>query len=614
MRPDLRTAGPKAGVDAGTTEAPRPPEEEFRDGLLWVGRSYRHIHCGEAECLEAVRQGDLARCFAHEAEWRGISRKIPAVPPWVLPRKTRIFLVYRGTGSEVERASIFGYFVLARIEVLDRFAHPDGVSSPDLKARPWSGSGETGLLTVTVYESHGGGQVMGASVRADRGDTSPVDATTELTRQGEHYQLELPPGHYTVEASHPGGCRPTTCDGIEILAGKRKRLDLYLEPREPEQHGERWEQCSNGSKVMTHRWINDHWQATGERCRTPPDKPECSDDAFAWDRCPDGTVYLAKICRDGKWVSTGFRCPSRSKPHDGGNSVTRVPIDVELFADHRSCSLRLRPSAIYLVDSLCAEITDAFADLAKSTILDKYRRSSSESERQEQVDAGRASFRKLVEEIRQRRASVTAIPKELEEKAERYGELVLFHQPATFVKRPRAAFRSLQRIDGDDLLEQIAKSSVCPVVRFQGQSGSEIAAWLAPRFPVTLRTVEDLLGKLAELVREELQKGRDFGLLGLVRLRPAQGTTGAGQDAGSTLSLTQDEIIDKLTQRATQPSAFDGDMKQLIADLSTHAQKVLTEGGTFRLPRIGTMSQRETELHFRVAPSLRPYYAKFEAL
>lgn len=104
------------------------------DGLLWIGQTYEGIHCRSAKSC-AIPTG--ARCFVHEAKWRGISRKVPHAPRWAVPGKSRIFLVHHGGEKTADPGKIFGYFVLWRVEVLSRLRHP--VPSPDVEVHPWSG-------------------------------------------------------------------------------------------------------------------------------------------------------------------------------------------------------------------------------------------------------------------------------------------------------------------------------------------------------------------------------------------------------------------------------------------------------------------------------------------
>lgn len=88
------------------------------DGLLWIGQTYPDFFCGRAESCVNPERPKGPHCFVHEAERRGVSRRLSAVPPWAVPGRSRIFLVHKGGEEDPSRGRIFGYFVLDRTEVL----------------------------------------------------------------------------------------------------------------------------------------------------------------------------------------------------------------------------------------------------------------------------------------------------------------------------------------------------------------------------------------------------------------------------------------------------------------------------------------------------------------
>jgi hypothetical protein len=99
--------------------------EDCIDALLWIGKSYRQFLCDpRTTCPKEKPQ-----CFVHEAEWRGVSRKLPQIPKWAVPGRTRIFLCHRGDRAR-GAGRIFGYFVLGRVEVL--LADPENGTTADL--------------------------------------------------------------------------------------------------------------------------------------------------------------------------------------------------------------------------------------------------------------------------------------------------------------------------------------------------------------------------------------------------------------------------------------------------------------------------------------------------
>lgn len=308
------------------------------DGLLWIGHTYPDILCRSARNC-AIPTG--ARCFVHEAEWRGISRKVPHAPKWAVSGKTRIFLVHRGEASAADRGKIFGYLVLWRVEVLSRFPHP--APSPDVEAFPWSGPTGQGKLSVMVYDAATGRPMRAVQARATAAQRLPVDATVQPT--GRH-AFVLPADRYDLEVSLPG-FEPSCAPGIEVKSGTRRNLGLYLKPQKIRPKVIR-EKCWDGSEIVTHRFRNGGWHHTKEECPEVPEPPECVDGEVVWQFCPNGQPIPEKLCIGGEWVDTGLECqPSPRQPPSAGDGKNgdEVPIDDEVFAQHRSCSLRLRPGA-----------------------------------------------------------------------------------------------------------------------------------------------------------------------------------------------------------------------------------------------------------------------------
>lgn len=71
------------------------------DCLLWIGRSYPTI-----------------ADYIKEATRRGCCRQVPAWPSWVVPGVSRVFLAHHGTSRDRARGEIFGYFILAGVDVI----------------------------------------------------------------------------------------------------------------------------------------------------------------------------------------------------------------------------------------------------------------------------------------------------------------------------------------------------------------------------------------------------------------------------------------------------------------------------------------------------------------
>jgi nucleoid DNA-binding protein len=74
------------------------------DALIWVGSSSKKT--------ETVDE------FLKEAQLRGCCRRLPFIPSWAEFGKTKVFLAHRDIHEVPSRGSIFGYFVLHRIEII----------------------------------------------------------------------------------------------------------------------------------------------------------------------------------------------------------------------------------------------------------------------------------------------------------------------------------------------------------------------------------------------------------------------------------------------------------------------------------------------------------------
>lgn len=579
------------------------------DGLLWIGGSYGFIDCGApVNCAISAR----ARCFVHEAEWRGVSRKVAHVPKWAVPRRTRIFLVHRGGAKTPENGKIFGYFVLNRIETLSPLQQT--VPSPDLDALPWSGPEGFGGLTITVYESATGRPIHGARVKAT-GERDEAHAA-QVEPNGR-YSLALEAGRHGLEVALPG-YETSQVGGVDVQSGKRRRLDLYLKRQEGAVQ-ERRQRCWNGEEIVTHRFVGGKWQKTDEECPQPdPPDPGCPEGAVDWELCPDGSLVPASVCLGGVWVPTGVGCPEPRPPGEGappGDGSVEIPIDDELFAQHRSCSLRLRPRAVYLVDALCAEITARFsAKLTDSGIKESYRQARSDGERWSCVQGGRELFHRVVEAVHEGRTPRVKVQPLLQGKADLRGELVVFKRAVPFVKRPRAYSRSLERIDGDHLLAQIATGVRVPKILICGTAGqgkgltrSQVAARLAGAQNLSLAAVHRFMDELAALAKRELVIGRSFRLPGLVPLPPVPAATAGmpGQKAVRPLpkaeiaaSLAGDMAGKASSAGARAPSLSQRQVERLLDELGKLVTTELERTGALRLPRLGTFRRKSGGVRF----------------
>lgn len=393
---------------AGGKNGNRAAEETCIDGLLWIGQTYSGFFCGRSEsCVDPERpQGP--HCFVHEADRRGVSRRVPQVPSWAVPGESRIFLAHRGGEQMPWRGRIFGYFVLDRVEVV---ATSDSLTGSD---------GHKGKPT-----------------------------------------------------------RPS-------LKGKPVNPQRKGKPGEPEPDPEgskfRAKECWNGKVIVTHLYDprRKEWVPTDEKCPKFPEPPQDEDESE-----DDGLVFL--------------------------------PDDNEMLAEHRGCSLRANPGAVYLVDGLAAEITDAFAARLDQGSIRK----------RADKQAAKRLFNELVDQIAPAHAPTAKVPRRLRGKAHARGELILFDDPPLFEQRPQASFRALAHIDGEQLLEQIAKGVAKPEIhscrkRARVATSREVITVVAERAHANKQFARELLTELSDLAHEELDEYEEFRVPGMGTLKKSR--------------------------------------------------------------------------------------------
>lgn len=206
-----------------------------------------------------------------------------------------------------------------------------------------------------------------------------------------------------------------------------------------------------------------------------------------------------------------------------------------MFEPHRSCSLRFKPGGIYLVDALTADVTDTFnKKLRNSDIWKNYKKARNDAERKAYIEEGNELFKEILRRFRETRKAKTKIPSNLidTDKVELRGELVLFKDQPIFKNHPRASFRGIRRIDGNQLLQQIVDGVSVPEIPYCIKGDSPpiliIIAKIAKTFKINLSTTKRILEKFIQLFSNELkEKGKlkvtDFGTFKVVRTKARKG-------------------------------------------------------------------------------------------
>jgi hypothetical protein len=178
---------------------------------------------------------------------------------------------------------------------------------------------------------------------------------------------------------------------------------------------------------------------------------------------------------------------------------TYSPIANERCTEERCCGSGKPPSgwresegAVYIVDGLCAEITDAWAEVVKWADI-----------KPREAPTGWApapEFKDLLTRLHETRRPqpLSEVPAGLTERATTRGGVVLFDSPPTWQAFPSASSRSLIRFDGDHLLEQVACGQHRVTVSRQPGRRQKVEANLASTCGVNLRLAEEFMGALLE--------------------------------------------------------------------------------------------------------------------
>lgn len=346
----------------------------------------------------------------------------------------------------------------------------------------------------------------------------------------------------------------------EVIAQPEKPLRLPLQRLAEVWHqdelvrqGQRWD----GAEIITHRLINGVWIKVNDPFPDPEltPAPECREGQTRKQKCADGTEIITHVCQNGAWEQTQAKCPPPSAAQacsggdviiencDHGTAVSHMCIDgqwqaIELvcpapqapettmFEEERSCGLRLKPSSIYLLDALAADIADAFDQiLANERLPKKYALAKTSQERGKILRAGRKLFKETINMVQAERTTQTKLPPLLENEAKLHGELVLFAKPPIFERFPQASFQHILRIDGDKLLTQIAEGVPRPKIFYADHS---LASKIATELKTTKGHSQTLLNQILKVFGDELaQQGRlrlpHFGNFKIVQRKARKG-------------------------------------------------------------------------------------------
>lgn len=435
------------------------------DGLLWVGN--------------APKKYKTVDDFLKEAQLRGCCRQLPHVPIWAIFGKTKIFLAHRDKHKVPSRGSIFGYFVLHRIEIITRNKVAKSLSKIKKSKIPWP-------RNVNDY-------VKDYATRAKkwkdkRYSTQKIERRLEEMLQ-KSYPMDLASGETTEEP------------WSTVLGDIMKLIDPSIK--------ELIERLI--SKLMK-KWLNE--------------------------------LVEKWLIRD----NGGCFPPEYSTIGEG----------------HRMCSIRKGPRSVYAVDALCAAVHDTYQKLLRKKISDERKKSGKKKQEtlreikqenqkswekwvkdkrppkwkaQDLLEVYKGPFHEAVKKhFRPRRYQLKyPIDPRLLNKVRTYGELIVFKKPFPILeKAPQAAFQGICHIDGDKLIDQIAKhtgkKALVPTIYFckekeppsrplRKMTKEELVTWLAQELHVSKACATSFLYKVSLIAREQLRDFQEFKLPGIGTIR-----------------------------------------------------------------------------------------------
>lgn len=224
-----------------------------------------------------------------------------------------------------------------------------------------------------------------------------------------------------------------------------------------------------------------------------------------------------------------------------------VPGELSDGAGGLACSKRHVPGAVYLVNALYSEITDAFHDKFYHWLECEGPSKYPSLSREELIAELKKTERNPnavypeegIELYRQARKEV------LEKGIPEAGKLILFKQPyPIFQRSPSAAFRGYRRIDGDMLLEQIRNGvkQVTPVIPYcsgieidpdKPLTKSQLVAHFAKELGLHKATTGKFFIKLSDLAIDQLKRNKSMVLPGLGKLVVSERKERYGRNPGT---------------------------------------------------------------------------------
>lgn len=375
----------------------------YKDVIIWIGQSYPEILCKKVLPPDSTYDEysdhcypDKNRkkgCYVHEAELRGCCRKVATISDWMIPEKSRVFLVHRD-GKGKTQGSLFGYFVLKRFEIITEPEVYEGIIKKD--NLPWPKYLFNDILQTSLKRAEPFWEkiLVGENVE-------------KLTKKVNDVFYKFWPKKFLQNFSK----------GRSITFHPR---NSPTQPRS-EEHSD----LSNPGSSRIHE----------TETSNPGEFPDLSG-------LVENTVE--ELIADWVEKEAWFK---RLQSQDKDREYALVPWTVTQFEPPRFCSKRLKLGADYLVDVLTAIITDRFIEKLK----EKTPSSTFEGE-----EMFRKTVNEVKKEYEGRTLTEIPKPLRNYAET-RGGLVLFREPYPTFEKRPQASFRGFLRVDGEKLIDEICR-------------------------------------------------------------------------------------------------------------------------------------------------------------
>jgi DNA-binding protein HU-beta len=293
--------------------------------------------------------------------------------------------------------------------------------------------------------------------------------------------------------------------------------------------------CPDGSYITTHKCVDGRWVRTQEKCADnddegEDDEKECEDGKRKFLICDDGVV-VSHICINGIWKATGAKCPEP------------IPPEQTMFETERSCSLRLKPGSVYLVDALASDISKQLKkNIEKENLIASYIKAKKVAEMESLLERGRKIFIDTVDEVKKQRKTKTKIPDVLKNKVELRGEFVYFKNKVVFEKYPSASFRGILRIDGDRIIKQVSEGKTFIEIDYCDE---EWQSTLSQTMRSSKTYVDRFLKALIKIAKQELRTNGEFIIPGFGRFYVIETKERPGRNpaTGETITIPKKKRV-----------------------------------------------------------------------